>query len=237
MKIALLNIATGRYIRFAEQLYQSINRFFLPGHEKTAFLFTDSNEFTTSHIPLHKVIQPRRGFPIDTLLRYNYFLSQIEELESYDALFYTDIDMRVVAPIGDEILPENPSQVIAVAHPGYFGKSLGTPETRPSSTACISPTEPRPYYWAGGFNGGGTKGFLEMAKVIAGNVATDAGNSLVAIWHDESHLNRYLTTIWNTTRHVKTLTPSYCYAEGTDLPFEAKIVALKKDHNEIRASD
>ena len=34
------------------------------------------------------------------------------------------------------------------------------------------------------------------------------------------------------------LTPTYCYAEefyGTNYPYEPKIIALKKNHNELRS--
>ena len=47
-------------------------------------------------------------------------------------------------------------------------------------------------YYAGGFNGGSTKRFLEMAEVLADRVNKDLENDVIALWHDESQMNRYL---------------------------------------------
>jgi histo-blood group ABO system transferase len=74
---------------------------------------------------------------------------------------------------------------------------------------------------------------MSMAEVIANRVNKDIENGVTALWHDESHMNRYL--IDNPPKLE--LSPSYCYAEefyGTDYPYEPKIIALKKNHNELR---
>ena len=90
-------------------------------------------------------------------------------------------------------------------------------------------------YYAGGFNGGSTKKFLEMAEVISDRVNRDMANGVIALWHDESHLNRYLID----NPPSITLTPSYCFAEeqmnNPQYPYEPKIIALKKNHNELRS--
>ena len=44
----------------------------------------------------------------------------------------------------------------------------------------------------GGFNGGTAQGFKHLIDTIAHNTDVDEQNSVVARWHDESHLNRYL---------------------------------------------
>jgi histo-blood group ABO system transferase len=90
------------------------------------------------------------------------------------------------------------------------------------------------HYFAGGFNGGKTEKFIEMSEVIAGRVNKDMENGIIAVWHDESHMNRYLIDNPPTT----ILNPSYCFAEefiGTEYPFDPKIIALKKNHNELRS--
>ena len=93
-------------------------------------------------------------------------------------------------------------------------------------------------YYAGGFNGGKPEHFLKMSQTIVDNVEKDFENGLVAVWHDESHMNRYLI---NNPPTIE-LTPSYCYPEaarinpgGWNVPFDAKIVALEKNHSEVRS--
>ena len=41
MKICILTIATNKYLQFVEELYGSIDKNFLSGHEISCLLFTD----------------------------------------------------------------------------------------------------------------------------------------------------------------------------------------------------
>ena len=107
-------------------------------------------------------------------------------------------------------------------------------DRNPKSLAYVPFDQKTVSYYAGGFNGGKTESFMEMAEVIANNVNKDLEKGVVALWHDESHMNRYLID----NPPALQLTPTYCYAEefyGTDYPYEPKIIALKKNHNELRS--
>ena len=72
-------------------------------------------------------------------------------------------------------------------------------------------------------------------EVIADRVTKDLENDVIALWHDESQMNRYLIDNPPTV----SLTPSYVFAEeqmeNPSYPYEPKIVALKKDHAELRS--
>ena len=100
--------------------------------------------------------------------------------------------------------------------------------------AYVAQGEEGDNYYAGGFNGGSTERFLEMSEVISKRVDEDLKNGVIALWHDESHMNRYL--IYNPP--TLSLTPSYCFAEeqlnNPQYPYEPKIIALKKNHSELR---
>lgn len=82
------------------------------------------------------------------------------------------------------------------------------------------------YYVAGGLNGGKQAAFLAMCETLANNIQRDQDNNIMAIWHDESHLNRYIAT----HSQYKLLDPSYLYPEGWKLPFEAKILVREKSN-------
>jgi len=70
-----------------------------------------------------------------------------------------------------------------------------------------------------------------MAKEIKNRIDRDLKNNLIAQWHDESHLNRYFID----NCPSKILPPSYCYGEGMRLPFQKKLIALDKNHKEMRS--
>jgi len=231
--IGVLLICTGKYDQFVKPLIDSLEKNFLRGEKKKYYLFTDK-DFVD--LRAHHVKIERRGFPGDTLYRFHYFLS-IKDLliKETRCLFYSDVDMMCVNEIGEEILPTEFKPLVGTAHPGYFMKSLGTPEDNQISTAYVRAEEYRLCYWAGGFSGGSTSRYLEMAESISKNIDIDSSNGHIAKWHDESHLNRYFTTHW---REVKTMNPSYCYSEahcrGNSFVLP-RLVALDKDHQAVRS--
>lgn len=223
MKIGMLLISTGKYDVFVEPLLQSARKYFMKKHDVTFFLFTDSEKWkeTKDVVTTYTKHEP---FPSPTLKRYEIFFNNREILKDQDYLYYCDVDMLFVSEVGDEILSDR----VATIHPGFLGKR-GTPETRKESLAYVSPEEKMKYF-AGGFNGGSSEEFLKMSKVLSENIKKDLEKDIIAIWHDESHMNRYFIN----NPPTKELTPSYCYPESWKLPFDKKLLALDKNHKEMR---
>lgn len=222
MKIGILVIATNKYIIFAEQLLESIRKYFMKDtpHEVTLFVFTNHRKVPAGAVRIH---QKHRKFPYPTLMRYHMFSRNRAKLESMDYLYYCDVDMQFVAPVGEEILGDR----VATLHPYFYNTEPAqfSYERRPESTAFIPVGEGK-HYFCGGFNGGKKDVFLEMAEKISRNVDADKKKGLVAEWHDESHLNRYMLD----NPPTLILPPSYCYPEGQSIPFEPKLLALEKTH-------
>ena len=224
MKIGLLIIATNKYTQFLDTLIKSADEYFLKDYEVTYFLFSNQNIQIESNRNLIKINVEHKEWPWMTLGRYRIFSNNSEELSKMDYLYYCDVDMRFVSEVGSEILGDR----VATQHPGYFGRR-GTPETNPLSLACIFPFEEMQYF-AGGFNGGKSIEFLRMSNTISENIDTDYSRGIIAIWHDESHMNRYFID----NKPTLILNPSYCYPENWNIPFERKLLALDKNHSEIR---
>ena len=63
-----------------------------------------------------------------------------------------------------------------------------------------------------------------MVHKLKANVDADTANGVVATWHDESHLNRFI--IGRTD--VKILPPCFGFPEGWDLPYEATMFIRDK---------
>ena len=230
-KIGLLVIATNKYVDFVSPLWDSAKKHFLPGQDVTLFLFTNimgnipGSANTDSNVK--RIYQQHMAWPGPTLFRYNVFDAARKELEEMDYLFYSDADMLFVDTVGAEILSDR----VGTTHPGFFDKprSAFTYETNSASRAFVAPTEGTTYY-AGGFNGGTKIEYLQMCKVLSEKIAEDFSKGIIAVWHDESHMNRYFID------HPPTLSlsPSYCYPESWSLPFEKRLLALDKNHKEMR---
>jgi len=229
MKTALMVIATGeKYHKYVNPLLESAQNFFV---EHDAFVWTDTLEAASTFDAKFVITKQPLGYPDETLRRYHTFLGQRSILEKYDQLFYVDADMRFVAPVGAEVFSGG---ITATLHPGYVGTS-GTPERNPKSSAMI-PVEANNKYFCGGFNGGNAQSFLRMAERIQKSVDVDDERGLIAVWHDESHLNAHLHLFPPSL----VLDPSYCYPENAGDHYKnkwavaginptPKIVALTKD--------
>ena len=194
-KVAVLYIATGKYIQFWDRFYQAAEQYFLPDSQKTYFLFTDqapSYLDTKDNI----VIVPiqHEPWPFVTLKRYHFFISQKEVLKDFDYIYFTNANLIFQSVIGDEILPTQEQGLMVTKHPGYYQeKELKyIPYDRnPKSIAKVGSNEGQ-YYFMGGFNGGTARAFLELAETIKNWTDFDLSNNVIPRWHDESMLNRYM---------------------------------------------
>ena len=183
-------------------------------------------------------------FPLPTLFRHKTLLKKESELSNFDYIFHCDADARFVGEIGDEILGEGITAIqhpsSASGMPNFMSKygknratstddisrkqseifwdleegfKKGTFEHNPDSLAYITPKE-RKKYFCGAIQGGLSKKYIEAMKVMAKNIDEDLGQNIVAVYHDESHWNKYLLE-----NPPSTILPFwYCFPESKDWP-------------------
>lgn len=250
LTIGLCIMATGKYIQFVKPLLDSAEKYFCPNHQRKYFIFTDSAPLQHNEIaspPIKELLQSsysqhivfiyqeRLGWPNDTLMRFAVYNQHKNLFESTDYMFATDADMLFVDYEGDEILGNR----VATQHPG-FEKNIPLwgsepPYERNQKSTAYIPYGEGQYYFAGGFYGGTTTEFIKMSDCITRNILTDLKNhQYIAVWHDESHLNRYFIDNIPTIM----LDRSYCYPEnGQEKGYpdcSPKLLALDKNHAEVR---
>lgn len=169
-------------------------------------------------VKIHKILG--WGWPEATLLRYE-FISQIENELNSEFLMYLDSDMRVVGDIAEIVLKLGKSEGIGVVtHPGFFrppgiervrfymtslpsllrdiknsfliSKHLGAWERNKLSTSFVQRGR-RKSYVHGAIWFGYREDFVSMCKTLTTQTRIDLENDIIACWHDESHLNCYIT--------------------------------------------
>lgn len=225
-KVALFVIATNKYIEFVYPLYESIKKYFLVNHDVTVFVFTNTDKVPDGcvHIPIAGY-----GWPDATLKRYHIITDNRGSYSDFDHYYYCDADMLFVGDVGEEVF----GNFMGVIHPSFYHKLFEpTYERNPKSTAFI---EGGGEYYCGGFNGGSS--YLRMASNIKEMIDVDLSNGIVAVWHDESYLNKYAKM--NSPDVV--LSPEYCYPENEELnrlwgilDIQPKLIALDKNKDEMR---
>ena len=141
-------------------------------------------------------------------------------------MFACDADMRFVDTVGDEILGDR----VATQHPCYVGRR-GTYETNQKSLAYIAPmkasiTLPEDFMVAR------KQEFIILNQTLYERITVDLDNGIMPVWHDESHLNRYFIDFKPTVF----LSPSYCYPEDWQLNYHPRLLALNKNHAQMRTN-
>lgn len=192
MKIGVLIVCTGKYVKFFEPLYRSCQEFFMTDHDVTYYVFTEGE--IPKEPKIRHVYQPVMGWPYDTLMRFEMFLKVKEELLNEDYLFFMNANMLCVDKVGEEILPkEEHSYLMAVQHPGFINRSIDdyTYERNPNSNFYIPYGKGQKYY-QGNFNGGRSKEFVEMSEKLLELIKDDLSKGIIPVWWDESALNWYL---------------------------------------------
>lgn len=229
--IGILYIATGPYIAFWEEFYQSFEAHFLLDCERHYFIFTDADQVygATSNQNIHIHAMQNLPWPLVTLFRFRTFLSIEDELKKMDYLVFSNANMKCVADITrEEFLPreERGEELFAAIHPGYAGgKAIFAPYERSRKSKAYVPYNCGKKYVIGAMNGGKTVAFLEMCHALSTAVDEDLKKNVIASWHDESHLNCYVSANPN---RVRLLSESYCYPCGMDVEYEERIVAVSK---------
>ena len=226
MKVAILYIATGKYTVFWKEFYESFEQNFLPEIRKTYFLFTDAKSLPFSvQENVCMIPQKNLGWPDNTLQRFSLFCREEARWQDYDYTFFVNANFLCVETVtAEEFLPVKENLLVA-EHASGHGKNPDdmTYDRNPGSKAYIPFGEGK-YYVMGGLNGGKTRAYMDMVHKLKDNVDEDTKNGVVAVWHDESHLNRFIIG----RNDVKVLSPCYGYPEGWELPYEPKMLIRDK---------
>lgn len=224
MKIGILYICTGKYSIFWKSFYESAEKYFLTNHKKIYYVFTDAKkiEYQTK-ANIVKIYQKKLAWPFSTMSRFKYFIESKDLFKNSDYLIFCNANLLFVDKVDNEMLPLE-EDYVALLQPSYWNKPRNEfpYETNPQSLAYI-PANMGKHYFMGSLNGGKTFAFLKMCEVLDHNINEDLKKGIIAVWHDESHLNSYLMD-----KKVKLLNPSYGYPEDWDLPFNAKILIRDK---------
>lgn len=209
MKIAVLYICTGDYSVFFDDFYKSAEQNLLVNHEKQYFVWSDDIKIVSGLSNVTFIHKKCAGFPLDSLFRFEMFMQVENQLKQYDYIYFFNSNALITRPIGEEILPDETGLVIGVWPYSYSRPSNSfNYERSRRSLAYVAPYKKNYIYYMGGLNGGSSEKYLAMVRTLCQNIRTDYAKGIIAIFHDESHLNAYL-------RHhsCKRLGREYCLPE------------------------
>lgn len=230
MTVGILYICTSLYSVFWRDFYLTSEKYLFPNIQKKYFVFTDQHniygEMDNANITLVRTLH--REWPNNTLLRFAMFFEHRKLYVDCDYLFFYNANTIFTNTIElDEILPNcEDGYLVALCNNDFFSPSTPdeyTYDRNPLSTAFIAFGRGEEYF-RGGFNGGRTKEYLHLVDACRMNIQTDLEHGVTALWHDESHLNKYLLD-----KKCKKVNSMYGKAEEWDKPSNAKVVFRDKN--------
>ena len=234
MKVAIIFIGTNKYLDFLPTYYEGIEKHFLPNSEKTIFAFTDGElDDTPDNIKVYQ--QEHLDWPYITLKRFEIINKARADLDSMDWLVFLDADTRVVDTVTEEeFFSDKP--YFGVHHPCHALKMQphteypGAFETNTNSRAGVTEEDDTSMYYQGCLWGGRVPEVMDMIEELDSRVEEDLSNDVIAVWHDESQLNKFYSEV---KEDVHLLGPEYAYPEVFKdyCNFEPKIVHLAKDNS------
>jgi len=224
--IGILYIATGKYKIFFEKFYHSAIKNFIIDKDKRFFVFTDDPEYFQNYNDVEVTKIDHNSFPLDSLLRFRFFNKNKSKFNNCDYLIFMNSNMIINKKISfDDFFVDNHNNCFwGVNHPGWYNQEITNfpYERNKKSNACIKPGDGKIYY-QGCLFAGKTYEFLFMCDYLDQMIMGDLNNNYIAIWHDESHINKFF--LENTP---VTLNPSFAYPEYWHIPFEKNIIQLEK---------
>ena len=235
MKVAITFIGTNKYLDFLPKYYENIEKYFLPNSEKTIFAFTDGDlNDTPDNLKVYH--QEHLEWPYITLKRFEIINKAREEIDKHDWLVFIDADaLPVVEITEEEFFTDKP--LFGVHHPCHFlgmephTQAPGAYDQNPDSEAYVDTSKGLPeVYYQGCFWGGKVPNVCAMIDELEARVNRDLEKDVVALWHDESQINKYFLERLDM---VHTYGPEYAFPEVFKdyCQFSPKIVHLAKDNS------
>jgi len=236
MKVAITFIGTNKYLDFLPQYYENIEKYFLPNSEKVILAFTDGE---LGDVPNNLKVYPQEHleWPYITLKRFEIINKARDVIEECDWLVFIDADALVVDNISEYEFFDFTKPLFGVHHPCHalgmhpHTEAPGAYEQNPKCEAYVDVSKSLPpVYWQGCLWGGKVPEVCAMIDELEARVNRDLENDIVAVWHDETQINRYFL---ERTEDVHTFGPEFAFPEvfESQCNFSPKIVHLAKDNS------
>ncbi|XP_031179438.1 N-acetyllactosaminide alpha-1,3-galactosyltransferase-like isoform X2 [Sander lucioperca] len=234
--VALTVFAVGKYLdAYLKTFLTSAERHFMLGLQVTYYVFTDQPD-KVPHLELGpqrslKVIQVEKHsrWQDISMMRMKTISDTIEsEIRHHcNYVFCLDVDQEFKGRFGSEALGDS----VALVHAYFYKlpKDMWSYDKNPKSKAYM---EYGDYYYHAALFGGLCEHVKNLADYCFLGIMEDKLNDVEALWHDESHLNKYF---W-LHKPTRLLSPEYCWDQNNidnDIHI-ARLIWAEKHYDTLR---
>ncbi|XP_005382619.1 PREDICTED: N-acetyllactosaminide alpha-1,3-galactosyltransferase-like isoform X2 [Chinchilla lanigera] len=240
--VGLIVFAVGRYLeRYLGRFLISAEKFFMSGQKVIIYVMTDNfSAVPWVYLGRHhtfKIFQIGREkrWQDVSMMRMKTIRDHIVDHIQYevDFLFCMDVDQVFRSSYGVETLGESVAQLHNFwfwAVPHMF------PYERNNLSEAYMPKGKGDFYYHAAVFGGTPIQVLNIVRECTKGIMNDKKNNIEAVWHDESHLNKYFFL----HKPTKILSPEYCWDYLHGMPPYIKNVRLSwnfKSYRPLRESN
>uniref|UniRef100_A0A3Q1GKW6 Alpha 1,3-galactosyltransferase 2 n=1 Tax=Acanthochromis polyacanthus TaxID=80966 RepID=A0A3Q1GKW6_9TELE len=222
--VALTVFAVGRF-EYLETFLNSSEKHFMLGLPVSYYVFTDMPEkvpeIKLGHERSLKVIKVERHsrWQDVSMMRMKTILDAIESDIRHHCthVFCFDVDQVFSGRFGSEALGDS----VALLHAYYYRipEKLFTYDRNPKSKSYM---ETGDFYYHAAVFGGSWKSVKALTEACYRNIMEDKRNNVEALWHDESHLNKYF---W-LHKPSRVLSPEYCWDTNIGYRSDIRVTRL-----------
>ncbi|MEQ2179759.1 hypothetical protein GOODEAATRI_028433 [Goodea atripinnis] len=237
--VALTVFAIGRYLdAYLEAFLNSSENHFMVSLPVSYYVFTDTPE----KVPNIK-LAPDRRLTVMKVERHTRWqdismmrMKAISDLIESDIrlhsthVFCFDVDQVFTGRFGPEALGDT----VALLHAHYYHlpEMLFTYDRNPKSKAFMKTGD---FYYHAAVFGGSWKSVKALTEACYKSIMEDKKHNVEALWHDESHLNRYF---W-LHKPSRVLSPEYCWDTSIGYRTDIRVQRLlwaPKNYYQLRTS-
>nr|XP_048290307.1 alpha-1,3-galactosyltransferase 2 isoform X1 [Myodes glareolus] len=213
LTIGLTVFAVGRYLeKYLEHFLDSAEQYFMVGQSVTYYVFTDRPEAVPYMalgqgrlLRVERVQQENRWQDVSMARMHTLHEALGGQLgQEADYVFCLDVDQHFTSNFGPETLADLVAQLHAWHY--HWPRWLLPYERDKRSAAALSFGEGDFYYHAALF-GGSVAALRKLTAHCALGQQLDRERGVEAIWHDESHLNKFFWLY----KPTKVLSPEFCW--------------------------
>ncbi|CAI5644702.1 unnamed protein product [Oreochromis niloticus] len=212
--VAITVFAVGRYLdAYLKTFLTSAEQHFMLGLPVTYYVFTDSPEKVPnitfgSHRNIKVIpVEKHTRWQDISMMRMRTISEAIESeiRHSFRYVFCFDVDQEFKGRFGSEALGDS----VALLHAHYYKlpKARFTYDRNPKSKAFM---ETGDFYYHAAICGGLWQNVKHLVDACYLGIVEDKINNVEALWHDESHLNKYF---W-IHKPSRLLSPEYCWDQS-----------------------
>nr|XP_020484602.1 alpha-1,3-galactosyltransferase 2-like isoform X3 [Labrus bergylta] len=194
--VALTVFAVGRYLdAYLWDFLNSSEHYFMLGLPVIYYVFTDMPQkvpdIKLPHLRTMRIINVKRHsrWQDISMMRMKTIADTIEsDIRHHSThVFCFDVDQVFTGRFGSEALGDS----VALLHAYFYHlpKERFTYDRNPKSKAYM---ETGDFYYHAAVFGGSWKSVKALTEACYQSIMEDKKNNVEALWHDESHLNKYL---------------------------------------------